>query len=144
MQQHDCGDVLPTSRELKRAGEHSLLWAIHQHHGFRAVAARLELHTKGENIRPANYWDDLTNLERELRAYMEEHNCEGILPSARVLAAEGKHGLMSGIVKHGGWIAVARKLGLRALSQVDPAHEAKPVTRRKKSAPALRTGRRRG
>lgn len=144
LKRHASGDVMPTSRELKAAKENGLIWAIFRHGGYRAVAKRLGLRRKGERTRPAGYWSDLANLERELRAYMEAHNLEDILPSARALAAEGQHGLISGIVKHGGWIAVARKLGLRALSQVAPAHVATPATKRKRLPPALRTGRRRG
>ena len=67
--------------------------------------------------KPNGYWDDFSNLECELLAFMEERGTPGVMPTASELIEAGRSDLASAVnKKHGGYLAVIEKLGLEAAS----------------------------
>ena len=59
------------------------------------------------------YWKDVANVERELRAFMGLYGIAGRMPTARELQCRGANSLYGAIHKHGGFSALAQRLGLR-------------------------------
>ncbi|MDE3090145.1 MAG: hypothetical protein KGJ80_12250, partial [Chloroflexota bacterium] len=106
---HNKDGTMPTSKELTDAGYRSLVHAINKHGGFWIVSDKLGL--KPTN-RPAGYWDDFANLERELRTFISDHGMKGSMPTAAELNTAGRSDLTSAMGKYGGHSVVARRLGL--------------------------------
>src|SRR4051812_4886319 len=61
--------------------------------------------------KPAGYWDDIANVERELRAFMSTHGGNAI-PTVTYLTKAGRRDLVHAIDKHGGFPAVGTLLGI--------------------------------
>ena len=59
------------------------------------------------------YWQDVANVERELRAFMGLYGIAGRMPTSRELQSRGANSLYGAIHKHGGFTALAQRLGLR-------------------------------
>ena len=59
------------------------------------------------------YWQDVANVERELRAFMGLYGIAGRMPTMRELQSRGANSLYGAIHKHGGFTALAQRLGLR-------------------------------
>ncbi len=115
----DTPGVMPTTEELKKAAKSSLAVAISQHGGFSAVAERLGLELTYIK-KTSGYWDDFSNLEQEILAYIQEHGVVGVMPTQEQLKKAGRHDLTNAIWKHGGYQSVAERLGLEL------AYTAKP------------------
>ncbi len=64
--------------------------------------------------RPCHYWEDPANLEQEIRAFIEAHGADPSMPTAHDLDAAGRADLAGAIASHGGYGAVAARLGLRS------------------------------
>ena len=60
------------------------------------------------------YWQDAANVERELRAFMGLYGISARMPTTRELLSKGANSLYMAINKHGGFNAVAERLGLPA------------------------------
>jgi|SRR5579859_1505016 len=105
------GERMPTRKELHNAGRTDLLQQIDRH-GAYTVAKYLNLDAPEPN-KPRGYWQDFSNLERELRAFIAQHGQAGVMPrSEDLLAAERKGGLVGAIYRHGGIYEVAKRLQL--------------------------------
>jgi hypothetical protein len=104
--------VMPTQKELAKAKKTSLASAIARHGGFPTVAERLKLkftHT----AKPTNYWKDFANVERELFVFIGKKGTPGMMPEFYELVRAGHSSLASAIGRHGGFSAVAERLGLK-------------------------------
>lgn len=108
--------TLPTRAELTAAGRLDLFGAISVHGGFSAVARRLGLRPARHRQR---YLHDFAGLERELRAFIagRQATASGVLPDRDQFARAGRRDLAAAIARHGGFSAVARRLGLRPARQ---------------------------
>lgn len=62
--------------------------------------------------RQRGYWTDVSNVEKELKEWMEEHDHEDTMPKHRELMETGATSLSSAIVRHGGLAKFAKCLGL--------------------------------
>ncbi len=62
--------------------------------------------------RPFGYWTDISNLERELNAYIDAHGTPGVMPGLAELTANGRTDLICAFRRFGGTGAVARRLRL--------------------------------
>ncbi len=102
--------VMPTQQELQKAGRSDLVSAIKKHGDYQAVAERLGL-TYAK--RRDGYWDDPSNLERELLTYISEHGTPGVMPAHEELSKGGRSDLASAISTHGGYRVVAERFGLK-------------------------------
>lgn len=103
--------LMPTSEDLKKAGNNSLSIAISKHGGFSKVAQKLGLQLT-HTLKPRGYWNDLTNVERELLAFVEEHGTPGVMPTNEAIKRAGCSSLAYAIQQHGGFSIVARCFGL--------------------------------
>eukprot|EP00741_Cyanophora_paradoxa_P021772 tig00000241_g21015.t1 len=105
---------MPHKHELEAAGRHDLVGAILRQGGLAAVAEAAQLEVKKAALRrPPSYWDDISNLERELLQFIEEHGTPGRMPTSDELKRNGASHLRYAIVRHGGAKTVARMLHLR-------------------------------
>jgi len=59
-----------------------------------------------------SYWDDFSNLERELFAFIKEGGTLGIMPKAIELIKAGRSDLANAMRRHGGFQSVAEELKL--------------------------------
>lgn len=108
---HSTSGVMPTKEELEKVGRSELIGAINKHGGFRTVAERLGLelaYTK----KPNGYWDNFTNVERDLLKFVNERGALGVMPTSEELSQAGESGLASAILSYGGYPVVAAQLGL--------------------------------
>ncbi len=103
--------VMPTTRELEVAGRADLIVGIGKHGGLTAVAEKLRL-TRPEAKKSPGYWEEFVNVENGLQAYIVEHGTDGVMPTLREMNAAGHSSLAYAINKHGGFLAVANRLGL--------------------------------
>ncbi|MEW5858037.1 MAG: hypothetical protein AB1861_11740, partial [Cyanobacteriota bacterium] len=115
VQKHGTAGVMPIQEELKKAGRNDLTNAIRKHGGYRSVAERLGLEL-AYTAKPPRYWDDFAHLERELLEFIINHGTHGVMPKQQELKEAGRNDLNSAITKHGGFLIVARKLGLTYIS----------------------------
>jgi len=106
------GNVMPTFRQLEESGHRDLIEGIKNHGGFFAVAERLGL-SRLNTSKPYGYWKALSNIEREVQAFIKEHGQPDLMPSRQVLIAAGRHDLAFAIAQYSGFQTVAKRLGLR-------------------------------
>lgn len=59
-----------------------------------------------------NYWQDINNIDHELRTWMWRHQVNSRLPKHRELKQSGYSSLSRAIVDHGGLIVFASRLGI--------------------------------
>jgi hypothetical protein len=116
---HGEPGIMPTMAHLKEQGHHGLCHAIHQHGGQIVVAERLGL-TLSRQRHPDHYWDDLATLGLAIEQFNEEHGLADKLPGKNLLARHGRQDLIGAIRLHGGWRAVAQKLGLAEIPLQKP------------------------
>jgi hypothetical protein len=113
---HGTPGLMPTNEELRKAKQSSLSAAIQKHGGYPAVAERLELGF-AHIAKPPGYWDDFSNVERKLLEFIQEYGKQGVMPKDNELRQAGQSSLSVAIGKHGGYSAVAERLGLRAANK---------------------------
>jgi len=111
VEEHGLKGIMPTATQLSTAGRVDLSLAIGKHGGFIEVADRLALKRQDErNVQ--GYWDDFANVERELLKYISAHGDDGVMPTLRELNDAGLSALRAALLRHGGLLAVAQRLGL--------------------------------
>ena len=103
--------VMPTSGELQKAGRSDLTTVITKHGGFPALAEQLGLRYTNM-AKPPQYWDDFTNVERELLGFITEQGTSGVMPTSADLKDAERSDLGFAIHKHAGFAKVAALLGL--------------------------------
>ena len=103
---------MPRRIELRARGAQALEREIVNAGGFAAVAAKLGW-TK--NLRkPRGYWNEIANVEREVRLCIAERGLEsGVMPSRPQLEELGRFDIARALEKHGGAAGIARKIGLK-------------------------------
>ncbi|CAN8075593.1 unnamed protein product [Agarophyton chilense] len=123
--------VLPTPRELQQAGRQDLAAALRRH-GWSHVSAVTGIPLASVarprslylvactpspplRMRPYRYWRDFRNLEHELRPLVRNNG----LPSASQLVQAKRGYIVRAIRIHGGWKAVAHRMGVRPSSKPD-------------------------
>src|SRR5260370_6132562 len=104
--------VMPTAAQLREWGEGALLDAISRTHGgFSVVAQRLG-YILLDTTREDGYWNDLANVERELREYIRFHGREGVMPTYTELQRANQSSLCAAIRQHGTFASLAEQFGL--------------------------------
>lgn len=111
--------VMPTGGELRKVGRDDLASAITNHRGFPALAEQFGLRYTN-TAKPAQYWDDFSNVERELLGFIAEKGTPGMMPTSADLKGTGRLDLGFAINKHGGFARVA------ALLRLQLSYEKKP------------------
>jgi hypothetical protein len=110
--QQGLGNTMPTKSQLAQANRYDLWNAIIRHGGLVAVAQQLDLNG-AKGCRPRGYWQDFDKLKEELVAFMASHGLGDTMPTCSQLIKAQRADLLRPIVLHGGFIAVARRLGLK-------------------------------
>ncbi|HEV8717415.1 MAG TPA: hypothetical protein VGX03_31915 [Candidatus Binatia bacterium] len=101
--------VMPTTKELRRAGRSTLEFGISKHSGRQVIIEQLGL-TPPQ--RQASYWRDFANVKRELLVFIKEHGTSDVMPTRDELTKAGRGDLNDAIQQHGGQQSVAERLGL--------------------------------
>jgi len=104
---------MPSRAELAAAGRVDLALAISRDKGVTALAKRLGLKTAKHAF---GYWEDPVTVEREVRAAAAALGHPEIMPSVMELLHSGRADLKYGIDQNGGFLEVAKRLGLRVRS----------------------------
>jgi hypothetical protein len=113
IQTHGIPGIMPTSTEVRQAGNKGLDQAINKLGGYALVAAQFGL-TMKYTRKPGNYWNDFSHAETELLAFIKDHGTPGFMPIKAELLKAGRGDLANAIIKgHGGIEAVAERLGLQ-------------------------------
>jgi hypothetical protein len=103
--------MMPTAEQLKQLGRLDLIRAISKHHGgFQSVAEQLGLEFKKKR---AGYWLDFANVEKDILAFISQHNTPGVMPTKQDLEEAGEKSLAGAMNLHGGFPEVAKRLGLK-------------------------------
>jgi superfamily II DNA or RNA helicase len=105
-------EVMPTTAQFIEANRRDILNAAakKQHGGLERVRQRLGLKSHLE-VNPPGYWTKFSNVEAEVRSFVELHGREGVMPTTTELRAAGRHDLLAVVAKLG-FPVVAKKLGL--------------------------------
>ena len=110
---------MPRRAELRSLDAYSLEQEVVDAGGFDVVAKRLgwiKNHRK-----PRGYWSDITNMRREVFLFISENGLDpGVMPSRPQLEKLGRFDIARALSKHGGAVAIAGKIGLKA-----PRHRAR-------------------
>ena len=104
---------MPSRAELAAAGRVDLALAISRDQGVTALAKRLGLKTAKHAF---GYWEDPVTLECEVCAAAAALGHPEIMPSVMELLHSGRADLKYGIDQNGGFLEVAKRLGLRVRS----------------------------
>lgn len=96
---------MPSANELRQAGFYVLVLAIINHHGgFHHVANTIGLY---HSHRTKGYWDKFENVAKEIANFSNFPTCKQLANACRLDLAKAIH-------KHGGFPAVAERLGTTA------------------------------
>eukprot|EP00276_Gloeochaete_wittrockiana_P002973 CAMPEP_0184656852 /NCGR_PEP_ID=MMETSP0308-20130426/16800_1 /TAXON_ID=38269 /ORGANISM="Gloeochaete witrockiana, Strain SAG 46.84" /LENGTH=703 /DNA_ID=CAMNT_0027094161 /DNA_START=444 /DNA_END=2555 /DNA_ORIENTATION=- len=126
VEQSSSPGVMPKYWALRDSGRNDLVKAIAYHGGFAPVAKKVGLEMTYQAKKPWGYWDNLSNLERELLAFIEEHGTPGVMPTRASLRRMSRHDIAKAADKYGGISEVANLLNLKLVS---------PRVRRARSSP---------
>jgi len=70
--------------------------------------------------KPPGYWHDSANLEREILSFIAQHGQAGIMPTVSDLKQHGYIALVRAISDHGGFLKIAKSLGLQVQDKRKP------------------------
>ncbi len=112
---HGEPGVMPTKATLTAAGRSDLENAILRAGGQYITAQRLGLRP-ADTRRPHNQRADFANLERALRAFVEESGRPQRMPTLAELIAAGRFDLHYAVQRNGRVRAVAERVGLNTAS----------------------------
>jgi hypothetical protein len=82
--QYGVDGVMPTQKELAEKQRNDLVQGIGKHGGISAVARQLKL-TSLNVSKPAGYWNDFNNVEKELLDFIEKQDLHGIMPTRQMV-----------------------------------------------------------
>ena len=111
IEEHGTPGIMPTRGELRNAGWHDLEIALGKHGGSLAIAEQLGFQLSYTK-KVMGYWKDFANVERELLRFISDSGKSGVMPTVEELHRARLSGLSDAIIKHGGFVAVATRLGL--------------------------------
>ncbi len=101
--------VMPTYNDMASRKRTDLTFAINKHGGMEIVARAFDL----DGVRRSpGYWEDFSNVRKELLEFIVKHGEDGAMPTHNDLVSSGRSALSSAINKHGGIPVVAKRLGL--------------------------------
>ncbi len=114
IQQAGSPGKMPSGAELEAAGRKDLIFAIAKYGGYSVIAERLKLEV---TKRPNGYWDDFANIKKEILSFNEARGKPGIMPTGRELQEQNLGDLAGAMWRHGGFPAVAEKLGFKPINK---------------------------
>ena len=112
MRQHKSLNRLPKHRELTETGQFALSRAVIKHGGISAFVSRLHVPCYSKRKKQEGYWQDVANVEKELRDWMQRHDCKKF-PTRDALRETGDSALASALRWHGNTEVMAKRLNVR-------------------------------
>ena len=128
---------MPRLSELKAHGYGALAGAVQTYGGFLAVSTRMGLERSYEK-KPNGYWHDTLNVEQGLLQFVQHYGTPGKMPTEAQLKGLGHSGLASAMRSHGGYAALASRLGLELSPQAVRVQEGR-AKRQELAAAGIRT-----
>lgn len=104
--------VMPTQKQFYTFERADLVQAAARHGGLRVLAQSMGLRCR-RAPKKRLYWKDFEVLKKALLEFSEQH-CPGYMPTGDELMSKGCSAITNAIAAHGGFPAVANKLGLCA------------------------------
>lgn len=104
--------VMPTQKQFYAFERSDLVQAAARHGGLRVLAQSMGLRCR-RVPRKRLYWKDFEVLKNALLKFSEQH-CPGYMPTGDELMSKGCSAITNAVAAHGGFPAVAEKLGLLA------------------------------
>nr|BAJ93672.1 predicted protein [Hordeum vulgare subsp. vulgare] len=130
IEKHGQNGFMPKRKHLRTHGRVDIEKAITRMGGFRKIATLMNLSLSYKNRKPRGYWDNLENLQEEIRRFQKNWGMDpSYMPSRKAFERAGRYDIARALEKWGGIQEVSRLLSLeprRPRKQVDPDDESQP------------------
>ncbi|XP_051177158.1 uncharacterized protein [Lolium perenne] len=104
---------MPKRKHLRTHGRVDIEKAITRMGGFRKIASTMNLALSYKNRKPRGYWDNLENLQDEIRRFQKNWGMDpSYMPSRKSFERAGRYDIARALEKWGGIQEVSRLLAL--------------------------------
>ncbi|KAF0912379.1 hypothetical protein E2562_014033 [Oryza meyeriana var. granulata] len=104
---------MPKRKHLRLHGRVDIEKAITRMGGFRKIASIMNLSLSYKNRKPRGYWDNLENLQEEIRRFQKNWGMDpAYMPSRKSFERAGRYDIARALEKWGGVQEVSRLLSL--------------------------------
>ncbi|GJN22726.1 hypothetical protein PR202_gb10321 [Eleusine coracana subsp. coracana] len=104
---------MPKRKHLRSHGRVDIEKAITRMGGFRKIASIMNLSLSYKNRKPKGYWDNLENLQEEIRRFQKSWGMDPTyMPSRKSFERAGRYDIARALEKWGGVQEVSRLLSL--------------------------------
>ncbi|TVU44015.1 hypothetical protein EJB05_03439 [Eragrostis curvula] len=104
---------MPKRKHLRTHGRVDIEKAITRMGGFRKIASVMNLSLSYKNRKPKGYWDNLENLQEEIRRFQKNWGMDPTyMPSRKSFERAGRYDIARALEKWGGVQEVSRLLSL--------------------------------
>lgn len=112
--EHGQEGFMPMRKQLRLHGRVDIEKAITRMGGFRRIASLMNLSLAYKDRKPKGYWDDLENLEEEVRRFQRSWGMDpSYMPSRKSFERAGRYDIARALEKWGGLHEVSRLLSLK-------------------------------
>ncbi|XP_050207107.1 uncharacterized protein LOC126656560 [Mercurialis annua] len=112
--EHGQEGFMPMRKQLRAHGRVDIEKAITRMGGFRKIASLMNLGLAYKGRKPKGYWDNLENLQEEIRRFQQSWGMDpSYMPSRKSLERAGRYDIARALEKWGGLHQVSRLLALK-------------------------------
>lgn len=112
--EHGQEGFMPMRKQLRLHGRVDIEKAITRMGGFRRIASLMDLSLAYKRRKPKGYWDNLENLEEEIRRFQRSWGMDlSYMPSRKSFERAGRYDIARALEKWGGLHEVSRLLSLK-------------------------------
>lgn len=112
--EHGQEGFMPMRKQLRLHGRVDIEKAITGMGGFRRIASLMDLSLAYKRRKPKGYWDNLENLEEEIRRFQRSWGMDlSYMPSRKSFERAGRYDIARALEKWGGLHEVSRLLSLK-------------------------------
>nr|XP_010912051.1 uncharacterized protein LOC105038057 isoform X1 [Elaeis guineensis] len=105
---------MPMRKQLRMHGRVDIEKAITRMGGFRKIANMMNLSLAYKRRKPSGYWDNLENLQEEIRRFQKNWGMDpAYMPSRKSFERAGRYDIARALEKWGGLQEVSRLLSLK-------------------------------
>ncbi|KAG1327995.1 hypothetical protein COCNU_01G019290 [Cocos nucifera] len=105
---------MPMRKQLRMHGRVDIEKAITRMGGFRKIANMMNLSLAYKHRKPSGYWDNLENLQEEIRRFQKNWRMDpAYMPSRKSFERAGRYDIARALEKWGGLQEVSRLLSLK-------------------------------
>lgn len=113
--EHGQEGFMPMRKQLRKHGRVDIEKAITHMGGFRRIASLMNLSLAYKQRKPKGYWDDLENLQDEIKRFQRNWGMDpSYMPSRKCFERAGRYDIARALEKWGGLHEVSRLLSLKA------------------------------